>query len=222
LNGPALDKVTALIAGVGSTYGRSAALELARAGVRLALNDLNPDRLNNIAAEAAGLGERFGQTDSRPYTIGGDLATKLAVQTLFNTLGDAWGAPQIVINASKAAPVQALLDLDEWEWRRALDFNLTGAFLLTQITGRILRAAGMAGLILHLIDSRAGRETSAAYAAAAAGLEALAQAADRELAGSGIRVLSLSGEDMFPDPPQTKSTPPLLSLIREVLRPRSG
>jgi len=66
---------------------------------------------------------------------------------------------------------------------RTLDVNLTGAFLMTQSVGRVMRAQG-GGVIINLI-TEAGRDGSplrAAFLASMAGLETFSQQAARELA----------------------------------------
>jgi NAD(P)-dependent dehydrogenase (short-subunit alcohol dehydrogenase family) len=79
--------------------------------------------------------------------------------------------------------------MDEWDWHRTLDVNLTGAFLMIQSVGRMMREQG-GGTILNLI-TEAGREESplrGSFFASMAGLEVLSQQAAIELAPYGIRV----------------------------------
>ena len=66
---------------------------------------------------------------------------------------------------------------------------LTGAFLMTQSVGRVMRAAG-AGVVINLLPEadRDGSPMRAAFVASIAGLEALSQQAARELAPYGIHV----------------------------------
>jgi len=92
-------------------------------------------------------------------------------------------------------PRTPLLDMDEWDWHRVLDVNLTGAFLMTQSVGRVMREQGR-GVIINLITpvsgvSEAGRDESplrAAFYASMAGLQSFSQQAACELAPYGIRV----------------------------------
>jgi 3-oxoacyl-[acyl-carrier protein] reductase len=80
--------------------------------------------------------------------------------------------------------------MDEWDWHRTLDVNLTGAFLTIQSVGRVMREQG-GGVIVN-ISSIAGRafglKDRAAYVASKMGLIGLTREAARELAAYNIRV----------------------------------
>jgi NAD(P)-dependent dehydrogenase (short-subunit alcohol dehydrogenase family) len=77
--------------------------------------------------------------------------------------------------------------MDEWDWHRALDVNLTGAFLMIQSAGRAMQGKGW-GMILNIVtESGAG----AAYRASMAGLRVLSQSAELELSPLGIRVRAI-------------------------------
>ena len=86
----------------------------------------------------------------------------------------------------------ALPILDEWDWHRVLDVNLTGAFLMTQSAGRVMRTQG-GGVIINLITGSVGDEKNeAAFVASMSGLEGLTQQAARELSPHGIRVYAVA------------------------------
>ncbi|GAB4579762.1 MAG: hypothetical protein Fur0022_25010 [Anaerolineales bacterium] len=169
----------ALLTGATRPPGPDLARALAAQGWRVALNDLNPFVLDQLVQEITQSGGL-----ARPHHA--DVAQKLALQTLLNDLEDEWGTPSLLINNARVQPTMPLLDMDEWDWRRVLDVNLTGAFLLTQVVGRMMRARG-SGTIIHLLqpDDGAGH---AAYAATQAGVEGMVQVAERELGEAGVRV----------------------------------
>jgi 3-oxoacyl-[acyl-carrier protein] reductase len=89
-------------------------------------------------------------------------------------------------------PRAGLLELDEWDWRRALDVNLTGVFLAMQSVGRVMRELG-GGVMLNVVSepNQVGENISLAYQAAAAGITGLTRAAAGELAPHNIRVNGL-------------------------------
>lgn len=177
----------ALITGATRTPGPDLARTLAARGWRVALNDLNPYMLDQLVEEI---------TDAGGLAVAhiADIAQKLALQTILNDLEDDWGTPALLINNTHVMPTMPLLDMDEWDWRRVLDVNLTGAFLLTQVVGRMMRARG-GGTIIHLVqpDDGAGH---AAYAATQAGVEAMARVAEEELGEVGVRVVVIKGNDL--------------------------
>ncbi len=105
---------------------------------------------------------------------------------------DDFGRIDILVNHAAVEPRSALLDMDEWDWHRVLDVNLTGAFLMTQSVGRVMREQG-GGVIINII-SEAGRDESplrAAFFASMAGLEVFSQQAAQELAPYGIQVYAV-------------------------------
>jgi NAD(P)-dependent dehydrogenase (short-subunit alcohol dehydrogenase family) len=118
-----------------------------------------------------------------------DISQKLALQTILNDLEDDWGHIDLLINNTRVMPTKPLLEMDEWDWRRTLDVNLTSAFLLTQVVGRMMRARG-GGTIIHLLqpDETGGH---GAYAATQAGVEGLVRVAARELGEVGVQVKSI-------------------------------
>ncbi|MGZ9164323.1 MAG: SDR family oxidoreductase, partial [Anaerolineales bacterium] len=85
-------------------------------------------------------------------------------------------------------PHVSLLDMDEWDWHRVLDVNLTGAFLMMQSVGRVMRAR-CSGVIINLITVRQEwAEGEAAFVASMSGLAGLTRQAARELSPHGIQV----------------------------------
>jgi NAD(P)-dependent dehydrogenase (short-subunit alcohol dehydrogenase family) len=80
--------------------------------------------------------------------------------------------------------------MDEWDWRRTVDVNLSGPFFAIQTVGRVMREQG--GGVMVNIGSIAGRahglKDRAAYTASKMGLIGLTREAARELAAYNIRV----------------------------------
>ena len=87
--------------------------------------------------------------------------------------------------------------MDEWDWRRQIEVNLTGAFFCTQLLGRVMADEGGGGIIniapLSAFESRVNARV--AYVTAKAGLLALTRQAADELAEYGIRVNAVAGDD---------------------------
>jgi NAD(P)-dependent dehydrogenase (short-subunit alcohol dehydrogenase family) len=174
-----------LVTGAGRGLGRQLALSLAQHGAWVAANDITPINLDETLALVKAHGDP-GQ--ARPYLA--DVSSKIAVQTMLLQVLDDWGRLDAVVNNAAVHPAMPLLDMDEWDWRRVVDVNLTGAFLVTQIAGRVMREQG-GGAIVNIGDGRVGLDDvalAAGYAASKAALAALTRAAARELAPFQIRV----------------------------------
>jgi 3-oxoacyl-[acyl-carrier protein] reductase len=182
-----------LVTGAGRGLGRQLALSLAQHGAWVAANDITPVNLDETLAlvEAHGVP---GQ--ARPYLA--DVSSKIAVQTMLLQVLDDWGQLDAVVNNAAVHPTMPLLDMDEWDWRRVVDVNLTGAFLVTQIAGRVMREQG-GGAIVNIGDGRVGLDDvvlAAGYAASKAALAALTRTAARDLAPFQIRVNAVCPGDV--------------------------
>ena len=171
-----------LITGAGKGSGRKLAIAFAKHDATVAANDISPLNVEGVVEEVIA-----GGGQAKAYIE--DIAKKVGVQSLVKGVEDDFGRIDILVNHAAVEPRSALLDMDEWDWHRTLDVNLTGAFLMTQSVGRVMREEG-GGVIVNLI-SEAGRDESplrAAFLASMAGLEAFSRQAALELAPYGIRV----------------------------------
>jgi NAD(P)-dependent dehydrogenase (short-subunit alcohol dehydrogenase family) len=175
------DKVV-LVTGAGRGAGKAIAEAFAARGAKVALNDISPVNVDEVAAQITAAG---GQ--ARVYVD--DVAKKVSVQAMINNLTDDWKRLDILVNCANVEPHTTLLDLDEWDWHRTLDVNLTGAFLLTQSVGRMMREQG-GGVIINVIPvaGRAEMPDRGAYVASKFGLAGLTRQAAVELAPHNIRV----------------------------------
>jgi NAD(P)-dependent dehydrogenase (short-subunit alcohol dehydrogenase family) len=203
-----------LITGAGRGNGRALAEAFAARGVIVAANDLTPINLDETVAriQAAGGGVQA-------YVA--DIASKLALQTMLNAILDEYGRIDFLVNALSVTPTDALLEMDEWDWRRSLDLNLTGPFLLMQSVGRVMQAQD-GGVIINLI---LGEEQSAAALAGKSGLIGLTRAAGSEFGAYNIRVNAVCAG--FPEAERVADFPEdlvnlVLFLCREEARSFQG
>jgi len=195
--GELTDKIV-LVTGAGKGIGRVVAEAFAARGAIVAANDVTPINLDETVARITASGGRV-----KAYVE--DIAKKMPVQALVNQVLDDWGKIDILVNCAEVAPSAPVLEMDDWDWQRTLDVNLTGAFLLTQSVGRVMRAAspeGAAppqrasspkgekdgGIIVHIGWRARSPDQRAAYFASKAGLTAFVEHAARELAAYGICV----------------------------------
>jgi 3-oxoacyl-[acyl-carrier protein] reductase len=158
-----------LVSGSGRGIGRALAEAFAAHGACVAVNDINPD--NAL------------ETVRRIQSNGGQAKDYDAI------LND-WERIDILVNNAGVEPHASILDMDEWDWQRTLDVNLSGPFLLMQSVGRVMREQG-GGVIVNIasIAGRAqGLKDRAAYVASKSGLIGLTREAAREFAAYGIRV----------------------------------
>lgn len=176
------DKVV-LVTGAGRGIGRSIAEAFARCGARVAVNDVTPINLDETVRRITAAGGKC-----KDYVH--DVAMKMPVQAMIEEIRDDWERIDILINNAGVEPHASILDMDEWDWRRTIDVNLTGPFFTLQSVGRVMREQG-GGAVVNIasIAGRAGglRDRSA-YVASKMGLIGLTREAAREFATYNIRV----------------------------------
>ncbi|MBI5668717.1 MAG: SDR family oxidoreductase [Chloroflexi bacterium] len=178
-----LSRQTALVTGAGADVGQAIALALAASGAAVIANDVNPDRADRVAEQITAAG-------GRALAWQADVSNRFQVGSLIEAGRDAFGRIHILVNAAGVMKPGPLPALDEWDWRRILDVNLTGAFFCSQLLGRVMADEG-GGVIVN-IASTAGHPNplpdGVAYVASKAGLIGLTRQSARELAPLGIRV----------------------------------
>lgn len=189
------DKVI-LITGAGKGSGRTLAKSLAQRGATIAANDISPINVEEVVDEINKQGGR-----AKAYIE--DVAKKVGVQHLIKQVEDEFGRIDVLINHASVEPRVPLLDMDEWDWHRVMDVNLTGTFLMTQSAGRVMREKG-SGVIINLIAANqdtvkndAPHQGGAAFVASMNGLDGFTGQAAQELNPYGIQVHAVeTGDDI--------------------------
>ncbi|NDJ60550.1 MAG: SDR family oxidoreductase [Chloroflexi bacterium] len=173
----------ALVTGAGAGLGAAVARSLASAGAAVVVNDLNPDRADRVAEAISAAG---GQ--ALPWQA--DVSNRFQVSAMIERGRDTFGRLDILVNAAGVLKTGPLSALDEWDWRRVLDVNLTGAFFCSQLLGRVMAEEG-GGVIVNVASTAGHPHTlpdGVSYVATQAGIIGLTRQTAREFAPLGIRV----------------------------------
>ncbi len=183
------DKVV-LVTGAGKGLGRAIAQAFAARGANVAANDITPVNLDETLLGISAKGVLAEDAHASDYVY--DVAKRLPVRSLVDQVVADWGRIDVLVNSARVEPRAALLDMDEWDWHRTLDVNLSGPFYTMQAVGRAMLLHGN-GVMVNIIDARRGQELQgyAAYLASKTGLIGLTRVAAHELAAHGIRVRGL-------------------------------
>jgi len=192
----------AIVTGSGADVGRAVAHALAGAGAAVAVNDLNPDRVETVAAQ-------INEAGGRAVGIQGDVSNRFQVGSLVETTRADLGEPTLLVNAAGGYKGDAFLKIDEWDWRKQLDVMLTGTLFCTQLVARIMADAG-GGAIVNVGTSTRTLASGVGYVAAKQGMIGLTTQAARELAPSGVRVNAVCPANLADDYTSPPAQPNML------------
>ncbi len=191
---------TALVTGAARGIGRAIALELARGGASLALNDVNEAAAN----EAIELAQQAGSPRAKFYKF--DVADSAACDAAVDAVVSEFGGLHILVNNAGISLDALLLRFKDEDWKKTLDINLTGAFNLMRAAARpLIKAKGGAIVNIASVVGEMGNGGQAAYSASKGALIALTKTVARELASRNVRVNAVAPG--FIDTPMTQALP---------------
>jgi D-threitol dehydrogenase (NAD+) len=172
----------ALVTGAGSGIGAAIAAAFGSKGALVACVDLNGDAAGRTAMHLSG---------ARGFV--GNVADAQSVDETVAAVMAAFGRIDILVNSAGIVDLAPAEDLALAAWQRTLDVNLTGSFLMAQIVGRHMIAAG-GGKIINLA-SQAGSvaiEGHVAYCASKFAVIGMTKTLALEWGGRGITCNSIS------------------------------
>ena len=189
--------LAAIVTGGASGLGEATARMLAGRGVRVAILDMQAERGAAVARDIGGL---FCEAD---------ITSEGSVDAALARARAAHGIERILVNCAGVAPARRTLskkrDTGEWiahdlaTFQRVIQINLVGTFLMIAKSAVAmanlapLDADGARGLMVCTASVAAedGQIGQAAYAASKGGVVAMTLPVARDLAGVGIRVMTI-------------------------------
>lgn len=178
---------TAIVTGAAGGIGRAIAERFAREGAAVVVADIKEAEI----AETVRLIEEAG---GRAVACRCDVSSDADAEAAVKLALDRFGGLRILVNdAAVFIPDGTVADIPEAEWKRSLDVNLTGAFLMSRHAVPAM-AKGGGGSIVHVASQlgQVGKKGRSWYGAAKAALIHLAKSMAIDHADQNIRVNSLS------------------------------
>jgi NAD(P)-dependent dehydrogenase (short-subunit alcohol dehydrogenase family) len=203
----------ALITGAGSGFGKEVAIQMAREGAKIGVNDVNTSAIEETRNALEGVG-------AESMALPADVGDVDQVKGMFAEIKSAWGTIDILVNNAgivfkpgwedyaelhNAAPLKAIGEImetgkvqesmkivssfkDEW-WHETLNVILNGTFYCTREALKIMEEKG-SGKIINMASTTglSGEPNVPAYATAKGGVIAFTKSVAKEVIGSGIIV----------------------------------
>lgn len=184
-----------VVTGAGRGIGRGVALEFAKQGALVATADVD-------AAAASEVAKQIDTDGGRATAYGLDVADGSSVAQCTEQIVAAFGQIDVLVHCAAVNRLMPFLETPASEWRRIIDTNLTGTFLIAKsvATHMVAQQRGRIILIASNVGFR-GAIDRAAYAASKAGVINLMQTMAIELAEHHITVNAIA-----PGPTETPMT----------------
>jgi NAD(P)-dependent dehydrogenase (short-subunit alcohol dehydrogenase family) len=172
----------AVVVGGTSGIGRTLALGLADAGADVVATGRRASLVDEVAAEI----EKRGRRTLRMPADVGDTAS---LERLRDSMLEALGGLDILVCAAGTTKKVPTLDMEEADWARIIDTNLTGTLRSCQVFGRQM-VTQRSGRIITIasLTSFLGMFEVAAYAASKSAVAGLTRSLAVEWAPSGVAV----------------------------------
>ncbi len=190
-----LENKVIVVTGGAQGLGLSMATALAAKGAKLALVDLNQEKLD-AGVEAC----KQAGGDAKSYLA--NVAKEEDVIALFDQVVADFGTLDGLINNAgilrdgmliKAKDGEVIKKMSLAEWQAVIDVNLTGVFLCGREAAERMITLGSEGVIINISSlSKAGNMGQTNYSAAKAGVAAMTVTWAKELSRHGIRCAGIA------------------------------
>ena len=172
----------ALVTGASRGIGRACALELAKAGAKVALAARQEEKLEEVAAEIRAAG-------GEAFVVSIDLASQDSIKAGVSRVAKEFGRVDILVNNAGMTKDGLALRMRADDWNLVLQTNLTGAFFcIQQVISPMMRERWGRIVNISSVVGEAGNAGQANYVASKAGLIGLTKSLAHELGSRNITV----------------------------------
>ena len=169
----------ALVTGAAQGIGRSIAQTLGAHGYALALNDVRAP--TETLTSVRGMG-------CEALELVGDVADERAIEQGVRHIVSRWGRLDVLVNNAGVSCIVRAQDTSAEQFRRVLDINLVGAFIVARAAGSVMLAQHSGSIVnIASIAGLVGIADRVAYNASKHGLIGMTRTLAAEWGGRGVR-----------------------------------
>jgi NAD(P)-dependent dehydrogenase (short-subunit alcohol dehydrogenase family) len=189
------DGRVAIITGAGAGLGRTYALEFAKRGAKVVINDLGGARDGSGASKNAAdtVVDEIKKAGGQAVANYDSVATPAGGENIVKSAMDAFGKVDILINNAGILRDKSILKMSEEEWDIVHAVHLKGAFNVTKPAFAVMREKGYGRIVFTTSGAGIyGNFGQANYAAAKAGLVGLMNVVNIEGAKYNIKANTIA------------------------------
>lgn len=171
-----------LVTGASGGIGGALAVMLARQGHRLVLSGLDQEGLDAVA-------EAVRSHGAEVETLAGDVRERALAEACVDLAAARFGRLDNLVTGAGASRPVPLVAMEDDEWDKLVDINLSAVFRISKAAARRMIAQGEGGAIVHISSiAHANGGANLAYGAAKGGVATLTYGMAQQLGPHGIRV----------------------------------
>ncbi|MGB4440467.1 MAG: SDR family oxidoreductase [Sedimentibacter sp.] len=187
-----------IVTGASGGIGRTTAMAFAELGADVALLDINIEKSNEYAEY---IKNKYGV---KTIAIKTDVSDMTSVKEMMAIVLKEFGTVDTVHSNAGIIMPDDNGDMPITSWKKMVDVNLTGMFILNQITACYMRNANKSGCIIntasmsgHVVTDKPCDRYSVCYTSTKAGVLQLTKSMAMDFSKYGIRINSVSPGFMF-------------------------
>ncbi len=172
----------AMVTGASRGIGRACAIELAKAGAKVALAARQVDKLEAVAEEIRAAG-------GSAFVAAMDLSSQDSIKEAFAKVASEFGPVHILVNNAAVTRDGLALRMKAADWDAVIQTNLSGTFhCIQQVLSGMVRERWGRIVNLSSVVGESGNAGQSNYVASKAGVIGLTKALAQELASRSITV----------------------------------
>ncbi|MEN3953112.1 SDR family NAD(P)-dependent oxidoreductase [Iodidimonas sp. SYSU 1G8] len=189
------DGRVAIVTGAGGGVGRAHALELARRGAKVVVNDLGGaiDGSGGSSAQAEAVVAEIKAAGGEAISDGGSVTDQAGVDNMVKRTMEQWGRIDILINNAGILRDKTFSKMEIADFRAVLEVHLMGSVICTKAVWPIMREQQYGRIVVTTsVTGLYGNFGQTNYGAAKAGLYGFMNVAKMEGARDNIRINTIS------------------------------